>query len=242
MITALENDMKFMGETTHPGGQFRDIAVVGRARLQGDVTCRSFSCMGEAVVQGALQSGKTSIVGQAEVGGAADAGDFSVMGQMTCAATLRARALNCMGQLKVRGQLDAEKVRIYGQMSVAGDCNVDDFFSRGAFDITGLISVDNLVVYPHGSCRAGEVGGARLEVRRRGGVWAWLGDFLPWPRRAWLEVQSLEGDDIRLEDTVAKVVRGARVQIGRGCRIERVEYRDTYACDPSAIVGEAQKV
>ena len=38
MTQAAADDMKFMGETTHPGGQFRDIAVVGRARMDGDVS------------------------------------------------------------------------------------------------------------------------------------------------------------------------------------------------------------
>jgi len=242
MTPALENDMKFMGETTHPGGQFRDIAVMGRARMDGDVTCRSFSCMGEARLQGALQSGRTSIMGQTSARGPVDAGDLSVMGQMDCGSTLRVRKLSCMGQLEVGGQLDAEKVKVFGQLKVRGDCNVDDFHSRGAFEIDGLLSVDNLVMRPYGPCRAGEIGGARIEVRRRGGLLGRVRDWLFGNRGLRLEVQSIEADDLLLEDTVAKVVRGARIRIGQGCRIELVEYRETCERAPGSVVGEARQV
>jgi cytoskeletal protein CcmA (bactofilin family) len=248
MSTALGNDMKFMGESTHPGGQFRDIRVVGRTRMDGDVTCRSFSCMGEARLGGGLQSGETRILGQASVAGAVDGGDCTVLGQLECAASLRVRKLNCTGQVKVKGQVDAEKIKIYGQMVVQGDCNVDDFGSNGAFDIAGLLSVDSLLVHPNGPCKAAEIGGARIEVRRRvgflgnNGMADWIHQMLPGSRSSRLEAQTIEGDEIILEDSVVGTVRGGRVQIGRGCRIGIVEYRDSYTCEPGSEVGEARQV
>ena len=242
MTQAQDSDLKFMGESSHPGGQFRDVAVLGQARLNGDVSCRSFSCMGEAQVQGALESGKTSVMGQMKVTGPVAAGDLSVMGQLACSATLRGRVLSCMGQLQAQGQLDAERLKLFGQLTVGGDCNVDDFDSRGQFQIDGLLSVDNLLVRPYGECRVGEIGGARLEVRRRGGVLAWLGGLLSWPRHSRLEAQAIEGDDVCLEDTDARLVRGTRIRIGRGCRVDLVEYRASYTCDPGAQVGSVRKV
>ena len=248
MTSSLENDMKFMGESTHPGGHFRDIAVMGRTRMDGDVVCRSFSCMGEAQVRGSLQSGRTRIMGQTRVGGPVDAGDFSVMGRMDCAATLRARKLSCMGELDVHGQVDAEAARVFGKMTVQGDCNVDEFHSRGIFEVSGLLSVDHLLVRPHGPCRAGEIGGARIEVRRAGGVLdriplvGWMRSCLFGGSRSRLEVESIEGDDVSLEDTTAKVVRGARVRIGRGCRVGVVEYRDSLRQEDDGEVGESRKV
>ena len=248
MSTALGNDMKFMGETTHPGGQFRDIRVVGRTRMEGDVTCRSLACMGEARLSGGLQSGETRILGHATVAGAVDGGDCTVLGQMECAASLRVRKLNCTGQLKVKGQVDAEKVRLYGQMVVQGDCNVDDFESNGAFEISGLLSVDRLLVHPNGPCKVAEVGGARIEVRRRvgflgrNGMADWIHQMLPGSRSSRLEAQMVEGDEVFLEDSVVGTVRGALVQIGRGCRIGTVEYQDSYSCEPGSEVGEVRQL
>ena len=248
MTTTLENDLKLVGESTHPGGQFRDIAVIGKVRVDGDVVCRTFSCVGKAQVRGALKSGTLSCMGETAVGGAVDTGSFSVMGQVRCDAAVRVRTLNCMGKLRIQGQLDAEKVKLVGELAVKGDCNVDDFNSRGAFTIDGLLSVDHLQVQPYGACRAAEIGGARLEVRRRGGFLAnlpladWCRDHLFGGHGSRLEVQSMEGDDISLEDTTAALVRGARIRIGRGCRVEVVEYREAYACDADGYVGQARQV
>jgi len=248
MNTMVDNDLRFVGESTHPGGHFRDIAVMGRVQVDGDVACRSFSCVGKALVRGALQSRSTSIMGETRVVGAMDAGECNLMGRMTCEATLRVRKLNCMGQLRVQGQLDAEKVKLFGELTVQGDCNVDQFSSRGAFAIEGLLSVDNLDVQPYGPCKAGEIGGARLEVRRRGGFLGKI-PLADWARKhlfggtgSSLEAQAIEGDDVRLEDTTARIVRGARVHIGRGCRIDVVEYREQYSCAPDSVVGEAKQV
>ena len=51
-----------------------------------------------------------------------------------------------------------------------------------------------------------------------------------------LSVVVVEGDEVRLENTDASVVRGRRVSIGPGCRIETVEYRDGLDVHPRATV------
>jgi cytoskeletal protein CcmA (bactofilin family) len=186
-------------------------------------------------------------VGETEAAGPVDAGDFTVVGQMTCKSTLRVRELNCTGKLAVLGQVDAEKVRIIGEMTVRGDFNADEFRSVGAFSIDGLLSVDHLQVEPYGPSRATEIGGARIEVRRRSGFLESV-PVLGWIREHWfgglnsrLEAGVIEGDDVHLEDTDARFVRGARVHLGRGCRIGTVEYRESFSADPDAVVGETRK-
>ncbi|MNR67595.1 hypothetical protein D3C85_1916860 [compost metagenome] len=48
--------------------------------------------------------------------------------------------------------------------------------------------------------------------------------FRPSPHAA-VTVAVIEGDDIYLENTRAKVVRGNQVVIGPGCEIDLVEYK-----------------
>jgi cytoskeletal protein CcmA (bactofilin family) len=241
MERSMANDLKFMGDSHHPGGQFRDVAIMGRVVLEGDVTCRGFACMGEARLLGGLQSGHTGIMGQTTVAGPLDAGDFKVLGQMNCDGPVRARMLNCMGQLRAGGQVDAGGIKLFGELRVQGDCNVDVFQSWGSFQVEGLLSVDKLQVKPHGLCRAREIGGAKIEVLRRWGRLGWLTGLLSAGGDR-LEVETVEGDDIHLEYTQATVVRGARVRIGRGCRIGTVEYSGSYDCEADAQVGEARRV
>jgi cytoskeletal protein CcmA (bactofilin family) len=247
MTTAMDQDLKIMGEIAQGGGRYRDIAVMGRVRMDSDVTCRSFSCMGEARLEGGLVSERTTILGRTEVAGPVDAGDFTVVGEMDVRAALRARKVKCTGKVRIQDRLDAGKVQVFGELTVQGDCNADEFRSMGAFRIDGLLSVDILKIEAYGPSRVGEIGGGRIEVRRRGSFlgralgFHWLREALFGARGARFEVQSIEGDDVLLEDTDAKVVRGARVTLGPGCRVDLVEYRDTYRADPGATVGEARR-
>ncbi|MCL6576409.1 hypothetical protein [Kyrpidia sp.] len=42
-------------------------------------------------------------------------------------------------------------------------------------------------------------------------------------------METIEGDDIYLENTRARVVRGTRVQIGPGCQIGLLEYSEDFS-------------
>ncbi|MCL0069946.1 hypothetical protein M1O56_05235 [Dehalococcoidia bacterium] len=57
-----------------------------------------------------------------------------------------------------------------------------------------------------------------------------------------LETELIEGDEILLEWTRAKTVRGKQIVIGEGCEIERVEYSESLEVDESARVGERVKL
>ncbi|MGA8943178.1 MAG: hypothetical protein WB502_10735, partial [Thermoactinomyces sp.] len=57
-----------------------------------------------------------------------------------------------------------------------------------------------------------------------------------------LSADVIEGDEIELEYTRAKVVRGKNVKIGPGCKVDLVEYQDSYDADSDAEVKEAKQV
>jgi cytoskeletal protein CcmA (bactofilin family) len=57
----------------------------------------------------------------------------------------------------------------------------------------------------------------------------------------WLEADSIEGDEIFLENTKARMVRGKKITIGAGCEIETVEYSDSLEVSPEARVQHQSK-
>lgn len=57
-----------------------------------------------------------------------------------------------------------------------------------------------------------------------------------------LTTEIVEGDDIHLEHTRAKVVRGNRVTLGPGCEVDLVEYKEHFHQDKSAKVMASRKV
>jgi hypothetical protein len=57
-----------------------------------------------------------------------------------------------------------------------------------------------------------------------------------------LESDVIEGNHIYLEDTIAKIVRGDKVEIGQNCKIDRVEYTGEYIVANNSTVEEAVKM
>jgi len=245
MTIVPENDLNIMGDSTVPGGRYRKVNVMGDLRVAGEMRCLSFNCMGDALVDGAFQSQKTNVMGDMKFAGPVDAGVLNVMGEAVCRADLRARKANCMGDIEVEGSFNADEVRLMGELKVGGDCNADRFSSKGAFRIGGLLSVDELEIVVWGPSRVAEIGGCRISVYRRRGFlglhWLWdtaLSAMGLHERTGRVEADTIEGDDIRLEDTTAKVVRGRKVSIGPGCRIGRVEHGGIFSRRGDAEIGE----
>ena len=57
-----------------------------------------------------------------------------------------------------------------------------------------------------------------------------------------LTADIIEGDLIYLENTNAKIVRGNNVTIGTGCKIELVEYKESFKKDEKSIVDKNNKI
>ena len=57
-----------------------------------------------------------------------------------------------------------------------------------------------------------------------------------------LVADIIEGDDIYLENTHAKVVRGNNITLGPGCEIAFVEYKNDFKQDKEATVGDCSNV
>jgi cytoskeletal protein CcmA (bactofilin family) len=107
----------------------------------------------------------------------------------------------------------------------------------GAFQVSGLLSADKLDVKMYGPCKAREIGGSTLRVRRSRATK--LLDLIKAREPFVLKADQIEGDIVELEHTVAEVVRGNRVAIGPGCRIGRVEYQQSLKTHKSASVGHS---
>jgi cytoskeletal protein CcmA (bactofilin family) len=218
---AIRRDLKVIGETTSMGGQFRHIKVTGECKFNGDLDCNKLSSIGEVVINGALRADGLKLTGECEIKGSLDA------------LTVRGR-----GELKVSSGMRGESIKFTGNIDTDGDCEAGAFEVSGGFNVRGLLSADSLEVKMHGPCRARELGGGKLRIKRS--RTSALVSLIKQKNlnSAALNAELIEGDSIELEHTVAGIVRGNSVTIGFGCQIDRVEYRDSLHVHNSAIVKE----
>ena len=233
-------DVKVSGAGTIPTGAYRTVSVSGSATLAGDIDCTDFRVSGAAEGDGALRAQNVTVHGTLGYRGDADIGQLRVSGTASFGA-LKAQDANVSGTLAAT-DLSAGTVRVQGLLSVSGDCEAERFEAQGAFTVDGLLNAGAVDVTLGGKCRAGEIGGETVAVRIGvGALKRFMTSLVPgWELR--LTAGSIEGDDVRLEHTTARAVRGNTVVIGPGCEIDLVEYTGEYSAAPDATVKTVRKV
>ena len=218
-------DYKFSGAGTIPAGEYDNVKVSGSATLAGDVRCASLSVSGAFGGQGSITcSGNVHVSGSTSIDGPVSAGELKASG-----------AFKCKG---LRGR----DLRIAGSSRVDGDIEGDSIHVAGSVKCSGLLSADYIEIRIEGTCSAGSIGGSEIHIcpsSLSGG----LSRFFGRRESATMSVaESVEGDNIYLENVSVPSVTGRKVTIGPGCRISRVQYSETAEISPDALVDDCRKV
>jgi len=233
MVEQGSNDMKIAGVGSSSGGTYRDVSVAGVGTIDGDIACRTFKVGGMSDVHGNLTADKVDIGGVANFAGDVAAGEMSVGGTADVRGKLTGGTVKAGGVVTVGGGVDVQRVELRGMFTIEGDCQAEVFDGRGAFKVRGLLNAGTVDVQLWGRCEVREIGGERVNVREGRGFAFFLEQHL--------YAETIEADEVRLEDTTAKVVRGSLVEVGPGCDIELVEYVTDFK-QTGGTVGTARKV
>lgn len=238
------------------GGVYETIKISGSGKIEGAVEAEMITISGAGAIEGDLKASSVKISGSGRIAGSADVGELRISGSGriegdvrggtlhasgSChvQGSVRVGELSISGSVQVRQDVHAQSVKFLGFVQIGGQVEVERFYASGAFRVEKLLSADVIEAKLRGNCYAGEMGGGKIDVRKQQERW-W---FSRWFRGSeQLETTNIEADEIYLEATVAKTVRGKRVTIGPECRIERVEYSESLQIDPKSVVKEQMKV
>lgn len=215
-------DLKINGQSSAAGGNYNAVIINGEGKIEGDLDCINLKINGKCDINGNVKSDSVNVNGEASIKG-----------------DLEAEKAKINGTADIDGNLSVDKAETYGIINVDGDCNAEIFKIKGTFAIEGLLNAGELKLSLYGSSRAREIGGEKITVKRIGGL---KGKIMSGGRGKGLTVETIEGDDIYLENTHAEVVRGNNIEIGQGCEIELVEYRDSFQKDEKARVDTQKKM
>jgi cytoskeletal protein CcmA (bactofilin family) len=237
--------LRMNGSGSSGGGIFDKVVINGSGKINGDVECDVFHLNGTGHVEGNLKTTEGRISGSGVVDGNLTAATFRITGSGRIGGAVNADELTISGSGNIGNNVQAQNVRIEGSAKIGQDCNAEVFTSDGAFEIGGLLNADDVTIRLFGmKSKAREIGGGRITVAlgpQRGlGVLKTIvsmGILNPV-----LEADVIEGDEISLENTTARIVRGNNVVIGAGCDIGTVEYKGQYTRLPEAKVGTETKV
>jgi len=229
------------------GGSYSRVSISGAGKINGDLYAEELKMSGAGKVDGHCEVVQLTVSGTGKFSKAVIADEMKVSGVAKVDGLVRVKELKCSGTFRAGENISSEYVKVSGQLHVGGDLEAEIFRASGGFDIRGLLTADRIEIHPGGRCRAQEIGGAKIDVRRYGsrdhaGV---LGSLMRALSSAWggeVEADLIEGDEIYLENTSADVVRGKQIQIGPNCKIKLIEYSESLTVHDDSDVEKQTKI
>ncbi len=231
-----------------PGGVYEEVKISGAGEITGDVEARTVRVSGAGKICGSLKVSEAAILsGAVKINKDVQAGTLEISGAGKVGGEVRADRIKLSGASKIGGSIRGSSVEVSGASKIGGDVEAERFKASGAFRIDGLLNAEQIEISLRGRSKVREIGGANIRVevssQSEKGTHMELGGLFSlsfdWGRKeeSRLEVETVEGDEVRLEATWANTVRGRSVNIGPGCRIDEVEYVDSLDVADDAWVG-----
>lgn len=254
------HDLKISGSGSANGGTYNLVSISGSGKINGDIECKSIHMSGSGTINGKIQtesihtSGSSSMKGDVEAlsikasgssryKGNVTAKEFRTSGSSSIHENLNCQYFKTSGSAKVDGKINGGEIISSGSLKVGRDCEAEKFKASGSVKINGLLNADVVDLEIDFSSNVKEIGGEKITVREHNHfslIKKVVGLFSG--RKVNLEVEVIEGDEIFLEITTAKLVRGKNVVIGKDCEIEKVEYSGSLDLRENAIVREKVKI
>lgn len=236
-------DLKISGSGMASGGRYNDIKISGSGHITGDVECNDFKTSGSSKTEGSIKAKHIGVSGSSHIIGSVETEEIKISGSVKIDGDVKSANVKISGGAEIEGNLHAEEIDVSGGIKIKNDCEAELFKARGGFSIGGLLNAENVDIRHDGRCTVKEIGGEHIEIRL-GNDWNLLSKVVRYlfTDAGLLETASIEGDDIYLEGTQAKIVRGNKITIGRDCRIDRVEYKDSLNIQDNAAVKEQVKL
>jgi len=241
MADQTRNDMKINGDGSMSGGTYGVVTINGAGSVHGDADATDVRVNGTGTVNGNLVAQCVTVNGSATFNGSVQATELNVNGDTSIRDGAGISRFTIKGNATVGGGIAAHDLNLRGFLKAGADCDAESFSAEGAFTIAGLLNAGIVDIKVYGKCNVREIGGERITIRKAQGFESITQIFTFWTEKV-LETDTIEGDIISLEGTVAKMVRGGDVTIGPDCRIDVVEYAGTYSVAPGSTVGDARKI
>lgn len=228
------------GSSSFSGGTYDAIQISGSGKCAEPFTANSVRVSGSSSLA-TVEAGEMRISGSAKFSGRVSAEKMSVSGVCKIEEDCEAANLQLSGSMYARKGLRGTNGSVSGSIHVDGDMEFEQLIISGATEVSGLMNAESLTIHLGGSREIGEIGGNTIFVdvppRHLGFLGRLLGGFIT----PTLKCGTIEGESIRLENTVCDTVRGKNVVIGPGCEIGLIEYSGELTVNPNSRVQRKEK-
>ncbi|MDE5413539.1 polymer-forming cytoskeletal protein [Alkalihalobacterium chitinilyticum] len=233
-------DLTISGNGSTAGGHFQQVKINGNGKINGDIQCSDFQSNGSSNVTGNLIGETILVKGSTKIYGDVQGNRIEVSGTSSIEGKVDFQMIEVKGAATIGKGMTGEQFFLQGTVKVGGDCQAEKVQLDGGFSIEGLLNADQITIGLHGRSRVKEIGCETIVVKKASSFFG-LDKLIKSLSRE-LNAELIEGDDIDLEYTTAKIVRGQNIRIGPGCHIDLVEYKGDFQQDLDAHVNESKKI
>jgi cytoskeletal protein CcmA (bactofilin family) len=239
-------NLSLTGDGTAAGGIYNNVKIIGEETINGDLECIYMKLTGTCEVRGNVKTRSAKLKGTADIEGNLEAEKFKIVGTLNVESDVAVKEFTIYGEAKVKGNASVEKAKIFGFLEIGGECTTESFITKGPFKIGGLLNAGNIDIEMNCKCCVKEIGGEKISIRR--GTDLMIKKIIKsfyMPKDFYLgelETDTIEGDDIYLEYAKVQVVRGNNIEIGPGCEIDLIEFKNTFKQHETSSVVNSRKV
>lgn len=238
-----KHSLDLSGLGTCSGGVFNKVDISGKGKVNGNIKCSKFDASGMATVNGDITCDSFSTSGMSKVKGSIDGKEIEVSGTLTVDNNTTTDLLDVSGMVKINGNVRANEVKCEGFLKVGEGIECENIDIYGVLDSKGLINCESINIILSAECNCSEIGATSIVIESDDSPTSIFNFLAPRKfRRKRLYASLIEGDDIKLENCEAKVVRGRNIKIGANCKIDVIEYSESIDVDSNSKVIETNKI
>ncbi|MGL5314281.1 MAG: hypothetical protein ACRC92_13615 [Peptostreptococcaceae bacterium] len=220
------NSLKISGYGSCAGGEFYKVSIEGKGTINGDIKCNSFDTSGLGKITGNIETQKLDV-----------SGVLSIKGDTV------AKSVDISGVNKINGNLSGHDLKCDGTITTDNDVEFEEININGSISNKGFINCENLTMFLWGTSICNEIGASNIIVEGNGKNGSIFNIFIPKKyKENKLIANIIEGDEIILESSNVKIVKGKNIKIGPNCEIDEIEYSGSIEIDPSSKVINVNKI
>ncbi|MCV2270283.1 hypothetical protein [Clostridioides difficile] len=247
------SSLRFDGVGKCKGGIFDNVNISGTGKIEGSVKCSKFDSSGSAKVFGTTECNEFFTSGLSKVEGNILASKVEISGLLRCTGNINSVEIDTSGIINVEGYLKANE-----------NIDCENINLSGILECNGFLNCEEVNISLNGISNFNEVGASSINIKKGHGDYCKKFRMLEKKHINFEKVSSnlislgllsirkytesklfaniIEADEISLENSEVKVVRGKNIKIGKGCYVESLEYSESIEIDEDSIVGEIKNI
>lgn len=240
-------NMHISGSGKIPAGEYEKISISGSGHLYGLVKCNSFFTSGSSKGESIECSEKFKISGSSHFSENVSSANIGVSGSFSCGGNIICTEKAAFSGSAKCGSIKCDVLKVSGSFKSDKDVEAEKVKINGVINCEGLLNAENIEIKFDRGMNIGSIGGSQIHIFREGKriFFEKLPLISLFMKKVYGNIKvesSIEGDNIEIEAVTCPRVTGRVVAVGKGCKIDLVQYSDKIEIDPRANVEKIEKI